>query len=51
MVAGFPSCQARAGGMGLHIMRYRAELIGATLTIDAGKGSGTRVTCLLGQKR
>ena len=48
---GFPVVPSCAGGMGLHIMRYRAELIGATLTIDAGKGSGARVTCLLGQKR
>lgn len=45
--AGFSGSAARAEGMGLHIMRYRAELIGATLTIEAAKGSGTRVTCLL----
>jgi PAS domain S-box-containing protein len=48
---GFRVSPNRAGGMGLHIMRYRAELIGATLTIDVGKGSGARVTCLLADKR
>ena len=45
--SGFSGSAARAGGMGLHIMRYRAELIGATLTIGVAKGSGTRVACLL----
>jgi PAS domain S-box-containing protein len=49
--SGFRVSPNRAGGMGLHIMRYRAELIGATLTIDVGKGSGARVTCLLADKR
>ncbi len=48
--SGFRVSPNRAGGMGLHIMRYRAELIGATLTIDVGKGSGARVTCLLSDK-
>ena len=48
--SGFRVSPSRAGGMGLHIMRYRAELIGATLTIDLGKGSGARVTCLLADK-
>ena len=48
---GFRVSPSRARGMGLHTMRYRAELIGATLTIDAGKGSGARVTCLLSRKR
>jgi PAS domain S-box-containing protein len=48
---GFRVSPSRARGMGLHTMRYRAELIGATLTIDVGKGSGARVTCLLSRKR
>jgi PAS domain S-box-containing protein len=34
-------------GMGLHIMRYRAEQIGATLQVDCADGSGTTVTCVL----
>ncbi len=37
----------RSKGMGLHIMRYRAQLIGATLAICPAKGGGTSVTCLL----
>lgn len=32
-------------GMGLRIMKYRADLIGATLRIAPGKGQGTEVTC------
>jgi PAS domain S-box-containing protein len=48
--SGFRVSPNRTGGMGLHIMRYRAELIGATLTIDVGKGFGARVTCLLPEK-
>ena len=34
-----------AGGMGLQIMRYRAERIGGTLTIDTRPGEGTRIRC------
>jgi two-component system CheB/CheR fusion protein len=38
-----------ADGMGLQIMRYRASLIGAQLTISArpGAGTGTLVRCIL----
>jgi len=32
-------------GRGLHIMQYRADLIGGTLAIERGTGGGTRVTC------
>jgi PAS domain S-box-containing protein len=35
------------GGMGLHIMRYRARTMGATLRIQARKPHGTEVLCLL----
>ncbi|HEU4679414.1 MAG TPA: PAS domain S-box protein, partial [Terrimicrobiaceae bacterium] len=42
------SDSVRSEGMGLHIMRYRAQLIGATLAIRPAKGGGTCVTCLLG---
>jgi signal transduction histidine kinase len=39
---------ARAGqGMGLRIMAYRANMIGATFHIGRLPGSGTRVTCKL----
>lgn len=33
------------GGMGLHIMRYRAHLIGASLDIRRGNAGGTMVIC------
>jgi PAS domain S-box-containing protein len=36
-------------GMGLGIMRYRARLIGATVTIEPGPSGGTRVRCCLPQ--
>lgn len=34
-------------GMGLHTMRYRARLLGATLHLDAAPGAGTDVVCRL----
>jgi two-component system CheB/CheR fusion protein len=34
-------------GLGLRIMKYRANMIGATLTIDSTPGTGTIVTCLV----
>lgn len=34
------------GGMGLHIMAYRARVIGATLEITKGKAGGTVVRCV-----
>ncbi|MCW1924944.1 sensor histidine kinase [Luteolibacter arcticus] len=34
------------GGMGLHIMDYRARAIGAELDISPGKDGGTRVRCV-----
>lgn len=35
------------GGTGMHIMRYRADIIGATLTIKSEKGKGTTILCPL----
>ena len=35
------------GGAGMHIMRYRADIIGATLNVQSEKGKGTTVTCTL----
>lgn len=43
--AGLPPEAAAAGGMGLHIMPYRARMIGALLTIDSAPGEGTAVRC------
>jgi PAS domain S-box-containing protein len=34
-------------GMGLRIMRHRASVIGARLTVDSDSGRGTAVTCVL----
>jgi PAS domain S-box-containing protein len=36
----------QGGGMGLKIMRMRAEIVGARLNIDAQSGGGTRVECV-----
>jgi signal transduction histidine kinase len=34
-------------GMGVHIMKYRAETIGATLSIEPRRPNGTIVRCVL----
>jgi PAS domain S-box-containing protein len=43
--AGLTENPARPRGMGLRIMQYRADLIGATFSIQAGAQGGTRVIC------
>jgi PAS domain S-box-containing protein len=43
---GFSPGNARRG-MGIHIMKYRADVIGARLTIESADGHGTLVTCVL----
>jgi signal transduction histidine kinase len=40
-----PTAGPRVGGMGLHIMSQRAELIGGKLQVGAAPGGGTRVDC------
>ncbi len=42
---GFHETLAQNGGMGLHIMNYRARMIGAALDIRRGAGGGTIVIC------
>jgi signal transduction histidine kinase len=42
---GLPEGAAQAPGMGLRIMRYRADLVGADLKIQRALGKGTTVTC------
>ncbi|MGC3961134.1 MAG: ATP-binding protein [Verrucomicrobiota bacterium] len=45
---GIPSVARPANqGMGLHIMQYRARMIGASCTIEAGATGGTVLTCSL----
>jgi signal transduction histidine kinase len=42
---GFPDALDDSSGMGLHIMNYRAKMIGAFLDIRRGAGGGTIVIC------
>ena len=42
---GIPVSRNPAGGMGLHIMNYRAQAIGGTLNIERATGHGTIVSC------
>jgi two-component system, LuxR family, sensor kinase FixL len=44
---GLPGEPSKVAGIGMGIMRYRASLIGATLSIRSSKGKGTVVTCTL----
>ena len=43
--AGFPRDVRTVRGMGLRIMQYRADTIGATLTIEGAKRKGTKILC------
>ncbi len=43
--AGFPRDVRAVQGMGLRIMQYRADTIGAILTIEGANRKGTRVLC------
>lgn len=43
--SGLPRAARSSGGMGLHIMDYRARAIGAVLEVLPGKAGGTRVRC------
>ncbi len=43
--SGIPKVSASNKGMGLHIMNYRAKMIGGSLEITPGKPRGTVVTC------
>src|SRR5579862_3813962 len=45
----FPRTLPSGEGMGLHIMRYRARMIGASLSIQKGTRGGTLVSCTLRQ--
>ncbi len=43
----FPAGPRRTEGMGLKIMRYRAELMNSSFDIRKGAGEGTVVTCVV----
>ncbi len=38
-------------GMGLQVMKHRASVIGAELTVDSKPGKGVTITCTLGKSR
>jgi signal transduction histidine kinase len=44
---GFPAAPQKNGGIGLHIMNYRARTIGAALEVQSAGRDGTLVTCSL----
>jgi PAS domain S-box-containing protein len=44
---GLPEKTKAGHGLGFHIMKYRAESIGARLELESRKKGGTRVTCSL----
>ncbi len=44
---GLPAEPERSSGMGLRVMRSRAAIIGARLTIEPARPTGTVVTCIL----
>jgi len=48
---GFSTSREPTAGSGLRIMRYRAELIGATLSVTRALPQGTVVTCLLAHRQ
>jgi two-component system CheB/CheR fusion protein len=47
---GMPARPGAKGGLGLRIMRNRAAILGATLTIEPAMPTGTVVTCVLARK-
>src|SRR5213596_2005101 len=44
---GFPKVLKPQQGLGYHIMKYRAQLMGGRLEIDSPKNRGTRISCYL----
>ena len=43
--SGFPAGASATGGLGLRIMKYRAQMIGASLRIRPADSKGTTVAC------
>jgi signal transduction histidine kinase/sensor domain CHASE-containing protein len=44
---GFTTGKTTSSGAGLSTMRHRADIIGASLSVDATPGEGTTITCVL----
>ena len=44
---GMREARDRSGGLGMHIMHYRAGIIGGQITVEPGPDGGTRVRCLV----
>jgi signal transduction histidine kinase len=44
--SGIQKVSTNSKGMGLHIMNYRAKMIGGVLDVKSGKPHGTVVSCL-----
>src|SRR6185369_10675285 len=44
---GFSLASEKHSGLGLRMMKYRAQLIGASLDLDSTPGKGVRITCAL----
>lgn len=49
--AGLPAGGPRGDGMGMRVMRYRAESIGGTLSVGPRRGGGTTVSCFIPSQR
>jgi signal transduction histidine kinase len=45
-----PATKPASTGTGLNVMRYRAEMIGGSLSVESPKGKGVRVICTLRRK-
>jgi two-component system CheB/CheR fusion protein len=48
---GFVPMRKRQKGLGLHMMRYRANALGGELKIDRRKSGGMEITCVIPVKR
>lgn len=44
---GLPKSSAKTSGMGLRVMKYRAAMIGAAITVGPGRDCGTQVHCVM----
>jgi signal transduction histidine kinase len=47
---GISETPGRSTGMGLHLMNYRARMIGGSLQVQRAASGGTMVTCLFPMK-